>query len=62
MKPATTIASLLLMIIAIGQLIRALTGWPLTVDGFSVPVWVSFVAAAVAATVGLMSFREAQRT
>lgn len=61
MKPATTIASLLLMALAGGQLVRAVSGWPVTIDGFSVPVWLSFVAAAVLATVGAMSFREARR-
>jgi len=59
-KPFTTIAGLLLIVIAIAQATRAFLGVSVLVDGFAVPVMASWIAAAVAGLLGLMLFREAR--
>lgn len=61
MKPFTTIASVLLSLVALLQLIRALLGWEVVINGFSVPIWASVVAAVVAGGLALMLLKEARR-
>ena len=46
-------------ILALAQLMRALLGWPVRVDGFFVPVWVSGVAFFLAAGFAVWGFRSA---
>ncbi len=46
-------------IIALAQLTRALLGWPVRVDGFAVPIWVSGVAFFIAASFAVWGFRSA---
>jgi hypothetical protein len=58
MKPATAIVSLILLVMATGHLVRTVTGWPVTIDGFLVPVWFSAVAAVAFALLAVMLFRE----
>lgn len=59
MKPFTTIAVLLLGFIALMQGLRVVLAWPVTVNGYSVPLWASATAFAVAGTVAVMLWREA---
>ena len=40
------------------QLTRVLLGWEVTVNGVSIPVWASGIAALVAAGLALMLWRE----
>ena len=61
MKPFTTIAVVLLALIAVLQLLRFLLGWEVTVNGALIPVWVSGIAFVIAAAVALMLWREASR-
>jgi hypothetical protein len=61
MKPFTTLACLLLALIALLQLTRALLGWEVIVNGFAVPIWPSAVAALVAGLIAAMTWREARR-
>ncbi len=61
MKPATTIAALLLVVIAIGHLVRAVSAWTVVINGMTVPVWISGVIAVVFAVLAILVFRE-QRT
>jgi hypothetical protein len=58
MKPATTISGIVLLLIALGHLVRAVSGWPLTIDGFAVPIWVSAVVTVLFALLGGLTFRE----
>ncbi|GAB3089944.1 hypothetical protein [Lysobacter terrae] len=58
MKPFTTLACLLLAFIAAMQLMRFALGWTIIVNGFTVPVWASAVAAAITGTVAIMTWRE----
>lgn len=59
-RPFTTIAGLILAIVAIAQAARAALGVDVIVDGYAVPVMASWIAAAVAGVVSLMLFREAR--
>ena len=61
MKPFTTLACLLLGLIAALQLARFLLGWPIVVDGFAIPLWPSAAAAVVAGTLAAMTWRESRR-
>ena len=57
-KPFTLIASVLLSLIAILQLLRFILGWEVTVHGVSVPVWASGIAFVVAAGLAVMVWLE----
>ena len=58
MKPFTTITIVFLGLLALMQLTRVLLGWEVTVNGVSIPVWASGIAALVAAGLALMLWRE----
>lgn len=58
MKPFTAITILFLVLLAALQLTRLLRGWEVVVNGVLIPVWVSGVAAAIAAALALMLWRE----
>lgn len=60
MKPFTRIAASLLALVAVLQATRFLAGWPVTIDGFAVPVWASAVFAAIAGTLAIMLWRESR--
>ena len=59
-KPFTTIAALLLLVVALAQAARAYLGVEVLIDGYAVPVIASWVAAGVAGLISLMLFREAR--
>lgn len=61
MKPFTTIAVVLLALIAVLQLLRFILGWEVTVNGLSVPVWLSAIAFVITAGLAVMVWREARR-
>lgn len=61
MKPFSTIASVVLALIAIVQLLRFVLGWEVVVNGVSIPLWASAIAFVVAATLATMVWREAHR-
>lgn len=61
MKPFTTLACLLLAVIAVLQFARLLLGWDITVNGITVPLWPSAVAALVTGTISAMAWRERSR-
>lgn len=58
MKPFTRISAMLLGLLATLQLLRFALGWPVTVNGFSVPLWASAIACLVAGGLALMLWRE----
>jgi hypothetical protein len=58
MKPFTTVAIVLLSLIAILQLARFILGWEVSVNGASIPTWVSAIAFVVAGGVAVMLWRE----
>ena len=60
MKPFTAIAILVLSLIAILQLLRAILGWPVSVNGVAIPVWASVIAFVVAGGIAAMLWRESR--
>lgn len=61
MKPFTTIAVVVLSLLAVVQLTRALLGWEVVVNGTTVPVWVSALAAVIAGGLALMLWKESRQ-
>jgi hypothetical protein len=55
----STVAALILAVIAVGQGLRAFYGLELTVGTYHVPIMMSWIAAGVAGVVALFAFREA---
>ena len=47
-KSYSRIAAIIFAVIATLQLVRALAGWELTLNGGSVPLWASWLASVVA--------------
>jgi uncharacterized membrane protein HdeD (DUF308 family) len=60
-KPFTIIAIGLFSLIAALQLLRFILGWEVTVNGLSVPVWVSAIAFVVAGTLSVMLWLEVRK-
>jgi len=60
MKPFTMLATVLLSLIAILQLTRFIQGWEVSVNGVTIPVWVSGVAFVVLAGIAAMLWRESR--
>ena len=61
MKPFTAIATLVFLLIAILQLLRFTLRWEVTVNGVTVPVWLSGIASVIMAGLAVMVWREARR-
>jgi hypothetical protein len=57
-----TFAAAIFAVIAILQLLRIVMGWPVTLNGIDVPLWVSWIAAAVAGALSFIGFRAAHTT
>ena len=58
MKPFTIVAALLLGVVSLVQGLRFAMAWPVTVNGFSVPVWASAVACLLLGWIAVMLWRE----
>ncbi len=59
-KSFALLAAVIFAIVAVLHLIRAIAGWPVSIDMISVPIWVSWVACAITAVlawVGLAASR-----
>jgi protein-S-isoprenylcysteine O-methyltransferase Ste14 len=50
------LAAAIFALVALLQLVRADLGWPVTIDGTSVPVWASWIACVVAAILAWLGF------
>jgi len=61
MKPFTTIAIVLLSLIAVLQLTRFIQGWEVSVNGVTVPVWVSGLAFVILGGIAAMLWRESRK-
>jgi hypothetical protein len=61
MKPFTTIAVIVFACVALLQLIRFVEAWPLSINGFAVPVWASAIAFVIAGVLAVMLWRENRR-
>jgi hypothetical protein len=60
MKP-TTVAIVVFALVAVAHLIRIGLGWDVTVDGTSIPIWVSVIAFMVAAAIAFALWHEPRR-
>jgi hypothetical protein len=60
MKPFTTLAVVVFALIALLQLLRAISGWEVTVNGIAIPVWASVIAFLVASALAIMLWRESR--
>jgi high-affinity Fe2+/Pb2+ permease len=60
-KPFTTIAIVVLALIALLQLLRFLLRWEVTLNGAVVPVWLSGIAFVIAGGLAVMVWREHRR-
>ena len=59
-KPFTITSVALFSLIALLQLLRFTLGWEVTVNGVTIPVWVSGIAFVIAAGLAVMIWREAR--
>jgi hypothetical protein len=58
MKPFTAIAVVVFTLVAVLQLVRVVEGWDVAIGGFHLPMWASLLAAAFAAMLAVMVWRE----
>ena len=61
MKPFSTVAAVVLALVALAHLLRLVYGWEVTLAGWIVPLWVSVVGLIVAGGLAAMVWREAGR-
>ena len=61
MKPFTTAAVIVFLVVAIVQLVRVIEGWDVTIDGFHVPILASIVAFLFATVLAVTVWRENRR-
>lgn len=61
MKPATLIATLLLLLIATAHLLRLFFRWEVMVNGALVPIWISALSCIFLAGLAWMLWRESHR-
>jgi hypothetical protein len=50
------LAGAIFALVAILQLIRALSGWPITIADMMIPLWASWIACVVAAVLAWLGF------
>jgi hypothetical protein len=60
-RPFTTLAVVVFSLIALLQLLRVILRWQVTLNGATVPVWLSGVAFVVAGGLAVMVWRENRR-
>ena len=55
-KEYAQLAAAIFAIIAVIQLVRAIAGWPVTIDTLSIPLWASWIVCAVAGVLAWLGF------
>jgi hypothetical protein len=60
LKPFTTVAVVLLALIAVVHLLRLFAAWVVAVAGFVIPVWWSALGFLIAGGLALMVWRESR--
>lgn len=58
-RPASLVASVLFIFMAIGQLLRFIFGLKVLIAGIEIPIWFSGVAAMILAVLGVWLLKEA---
>ena len=54
------VSGVVFMVMALVQLARTVLGWPIEVDGVSIPMWVSGLAFGITSTFAVWAFRTAK--
>jgi len=57
-KPFTTLAAIVVLVVAAAHVLRIIYGWPVTIADCVIPMWVSYVAIVVLGLLGWGLFRE----
>jgi membrane associated rhomboid family serine protease len=60
-KPFSQVAAVVFGLVAVMQLVRLLMGWPVLINGISIPLWASVIACLVAAALAVMVWRESRK-
>ena len=55
-KSYSRVAAIIFAIIALLQLVRALSGWELTLNGAAIPLWASWFASVVTGALAMIGF------
>jgi hypothetical protein len=61
MKPGSTVAAILLFIVAVAHALRLVFGWQVTVADEVVPMWASGVGLLVAGALAVLVWRESHK-
>jgi hypothetical protein len=61
MKPFTTIAIIVFMLIAFIHLLRLFFDWEVTISGMILPIWISVPGFLIALGLALMLWRESRK-
>lgn len=58
MRPISIVAVVVFSLVALAHLLRVALGWEVTVNGISIPMWVSVIACVVSAALAFTLWRE----
>ena len=58
MKPFTTLAIVVIALVAAAHLLRLVLGWSVSVNGILIPLWASAIACLIATALAVMLWRE----
>lgn len=61
MKPFSTIAAVIFALVALVHLLRLIYNWQVIFNGWSVPMWLSWLGLIVAGALSALVWREARR-
>jgi hypothetical protein len=61
MKPFTTIGVVIFGLVALAHLLRLCLGWVVTINGATVPAWVSMPGFVLPAALALLIWRESRK-
>jgi hypothetical protein len=53
-----TVTATLFLVVAIAHLLRIILGWPVEIGGWSIPFWLSWLAALVAGALSYLGFTQ----
>ena len=57
-QPVTLAAVVVFALVTVVQLVRIFLEWTVIINGIVIPIWVSVIAAAIAATLSVLLWRE----
>ena len=55
------LAAAIFAVVGLVQLVRAVMGWPILINGISIPVWASWIMFAIAGLLSALGWRAADR-